>query len=54
MSANPNDMILFRKCSSKLKKQDIKVDQQDFGEIGEIFRFDEVITDLHKMYRKMG
>ncbi|XP_014224558.1 double-strand break repair protein MRE11 isoform X1 [Trichogramma pretiosum] len=39
--ANPHDIFLFRKCSSKLKKKDIIPSNQDLGEIEEIFRFDE-------------
>lgn len=46
MAANPNDMILFRKCSAKLNKKDIKADEQDFGQVGEIFRFEDVIIYL--------
>jgi hypothetical protein len=43
--ANPNDILLFRKCTSKLRKKDIfKLEYQDFNEIGEIFRFDNVVN----------
>lgn len=36
-------MILFRKCSAKLKKKDVSSEEQDFGQVGEIFRFGDVI-----------
>lgn len=40
--ANPNDMILFRKCSADFKRIDIPSEEKDFGQVGEIFRFDDV------------
>ena len=36
-------MILFRKCAAQIKKKDLQAEEQDFGVIEEIFRFDDVM-----------